>query len=164
MIIDSMSSRDQSFMLSAALRSLGKNFSAVPDYGDDSGWESSERTMVAAAARYLDIVIGSKPGRRFVLVSWLTDPSGAGLGDGIGIRRAVIAALSRSKSDLELAFEKSLQQFGDQLYLKHTPILQQEGKIRPKMSYTKLTSEQYMLKSSYYLLAASFKSQRSNFP
>lgn len=63
------------------------------------------------------------------LVSWLTSSSGAGLGDGIAIRRAVVVVLSREKTDIETVLDKSLQQFGDQLYIKHTPTIQQDGKI-----------------------------------
>jgi hypothetical protein len=37
--------------------------------------------------------------------------------------------LSRDKSDIQAVLEKSLQQFGDQLYIKHTPTLQQDGTV-----------------------------------
>ena len=83
--------------------------------------------MVSAAARLINMVVNNQDFRKIQLISWLTSSSGAGIGEGIAIRRASVAALSGSKNDLEAIFEKSLQQFGDQLYIRHTPIMQQEG-------------------------------------
>lgn len=67
------------------------------------------------------------PHQKEHLISWLTGTSGAGLGDGIAIRRTVVVVLSKDKAAIETVLEKSLQNFGDQLYIKHTPTLQQEG-------------------------------------
>jgi telomere length regulation protein len=63
----------------------------------------------------------------FLLILWLTSSSGAGVGSSIAIRRAAIAALSVDRTDAEAILDKSLRQFGDQLYIKHTPTMQQEG-------------------------------------
>lgn len=60
-------------------------------------------------------------------MEWLTGSSGAGLGEGVGIRRAAVAVIAQNKDDLVMVLEKSLGQFGDQLYIKHSPMLQQEG-------------------------------------
>ena len=65
--------------------------------------------------------------RKSHIITWLTSSSGAGVGDGISIRRSVIVALAEDKNDIEMVLEKSLKQFGDQLYIKHTPTMQQEG-------------------------------------
>ena len=73
------------------------------------------------------MVVNNQEFRKIQVVSWLTSSSGAGVGESIAIRRASVVALSVSKNDLEAIFEKSLQQFGDQLYIRHTPIMQQEG-------------------------------------
>lgn len=66
--------------------------------------------------------------RREVLINWCASSSGAGLGDGIGIRRAVVAALAQDRDAIIAVLEKSLAQFGDELYIKHSAILQQDGK------------------------------------
>ena len=58
----------------------------------------------------------------------MIDEPGAGVGDGIGIRRAVVAVLAKDKEAITTVLEKSVNQFGDQLYIKHTAVLQQEGK------------------------------------
>ncbi|KAG7121153.1 DNA replication checkpoint protein tel2 like [Verticillium longisporum] len=61
------------------------------------------------------------------LVLWLTNSTGAGLGEAIGIRRAVVAVVGKDKECTSQVLEKSLSQFGDQLYIKHSPMLQQEA-------------------------------------
>ncbi|KAL8688985.1 MAG: hypothetical protein Q9218_005233 [Villophora microphyllina] len=58
------------------------------------------------------------------LLQWL---SGDGLVQDLSIRRAVVAALAEDFEKLKVALSESLQSFGDKLFIKHTPILQQEG-------------------------------------
>ena len=90
--------------------------------------ESSAQQTVSAVAGVIRDVIQDDETRLSHLVSWCTASSGAGLGDAIGIRRAVLAVLA-DKDAITTVLEKSLNQFGDQLYIKHTAILQQEGKL-----------------------------------
>lgn len=108
----------------------GLYLSASVTTEDDSQWWQSDTKMVSSVASLISQIVGSNvPHHKEHLVSWLTGSSGAGLGDGIAIRRAVVVVLSREKTDIETVLDKSLQQFGDQLYIKHTPTLQQDGKI-----------------------------------
>jgi telomere length regulation protein len=83
--------------------------------------------VVSAAAGLISLVLDNQESRKAQLISWLTGSSGAGVGEGIAIRRAAVVALSADKHDLEAIFDKSLQQFGDALYIRHTPVIQQEG-------------------------------------
>lgn len=94
---------------------------------DDLDWWRADAGVVSAAAGLLAVILGNDLTRKAQLVSWLTGSSGAGVGDGISIRRAAIAAVAVEKGDIELVLEKSLLQFGDQLYIRHTPTMQQEG-------------------------------------
>ncbi|KAK4128953.1 putative DNA binding protein [Parathielavia appendiculata] len=89
--------------------------------------DAASTPTIAAVAGALDGVLGKDENGRRHLVEWLTASSGAGLGDGVGIRRAVMAFMSQNKDDLVNVLEKSLSQFGDQLYIKHSPMLQQEA-------------------------------------
>ncbi|KHN96479.1 uncharacterized protein MAM_05768 [Metarhizium album ARSEF 1941] len=82
---------------------------------------------ISAVAGVLDAVIQNDAGRKTHLLTWCCSPSGAGLGYGIGIRRAVVAVLAKDKGGITSLLEKSLNQFGDELYIKHTAILQQEA-------------------------------------
>ncbi|KAM3555388.1 hypothetical protein ARSEF4850_006019 [Beauveria asiatica] len=88
--------------------------------------EASENRLVSSVAGIINTLIQDDSTRRSFLVSWCTASSGAGLGDSIGIRRAVLAALATDKDTITSVLEKSLTQFGDQLYIKHAAILQQE--------------------------------------
>jgi telomere length regulation protein len=90
-------------------------------------WWKIDAENISAAAGLINKLLGNQDSRRMQLITWLTGSSGAGVGETIAIRRASIASLSESKNDVEVVFDKSLQQFGDQLYIKHTPIMQQEG-------------------------------------
>lgn len=65
--------------------------------------------------------------RKSCLVGWLTSSTGAGLGEGIAVRRTVVAAIGENKDDVLGIVEGALALFGDELYIRHSPALQQEG-------------------------------------
>lgn len=88
--------------------------------------DSKANVTVSAVVGMLDTIIGGDGSRQAPLISWCTAPSGAGLGEGVGIRRAVVAVLAKDRETMTTVLEKSLSQFGDQLYIKHAAILQQE--------------------------------------
>ncbi|KAH8180073.1 telomere length regulation protein [Sarocladium implicatum] len=88
--------------------------------------DTSSDPTVSASAGLLKSVVAGDRARRDVLVNWCCSTSGAGLGEGVGIRRAVLAVLGQDKESIASVFERSLAQFGDELYIKHTPILQQQ--------------------------------------
>ncbi|KAK3300809.1 telomere length regulation protein-domain-containing protein [Chaetomium fimeti] len=96
---------------------------------DRLGRCESEATqpLISAVAGALNGILGSVENGTRHLVEWLTGSSGAGLGEGVGIRRAVMAVVSQERDELVTTLEKSLGQFGDQLYIKHSPMLQQEA-------------------------------------
>ncbi|KAH7328868.1 telomere length regulation protein-domain-containing protein [Stachybotrys elegans] len=81
---------------------------------------------VSAVAGVLRKVIEGDEARTNILIAWCTSSSGAGLGAGVGIRRAVLAALASNTAAITSVLEKSLAQFGDELYIRHAAILQQE--------------------------------------
>lgn len=54
-------------------------------------------------------------------------PNGGGVGEPIGIRRALVCVLSKDEVVLKGLLEKSLGQFGDKIWIRHTPIMRQEG-------------------------------------
>jgi hypothetical protein len=117
-----MSQLDQRKVLVMILKILG---SRMPFTQEES---VEDYPLIWAAAGIINSVIGSSQARKSHLIAWLTDATGAGLGEGCGIRRAAIAAISEDKDAIVAVLEKSLNQFGDQLYIAHSPILQQEGK------------------------------------
>lgn len=86
---------------------------------------------VSAVAGLLMEVALNDETKRDVLISWCASSSGAGVGDGVGIRRAVVAALARDREAITTVLEKSIAQFGDELYIRHSAMLQQDGNDYP---------------------------------
>lgn len=82
---------------------------------------------VSAVAGLLMEVALNDETKRDVLISWCASSSGAGVGDGVGIRRAVVAALARDREAITTVLEKSIAQFGDELYIRHSAMLQQDA-------------------------------------
>lgn len=123
-----LTASEQRNLLHTALKLISQDYlSAVVTSEDDSQWWTKDGELVSAAARLIHVLTSGDETRKSQLISWLTTSSGAGLGDGIAIRRAAVTALSGSADDLESVLDRSLKQFGDQLYIRHTPTLQQEG-------------------------------------
>ncbi|WZH40134.1 telomere length regulation protein-domain-containing protein [Fusarium acuminatum] len=91
--------------------------------------DTSPNDKVSAVAQLLKELALNDATRREVLINWCASSSGAGLGDGIGIRRAVVAALAQDRDAIIAVLEKSLAQFGDELYIKHSAILQQDAQF-----------------------------------
>ncbi|KAI0540008.1 telomere length regulation protein [Xylaria digitata] len=122
---------------------------------------NEEYPTIWASVGVLRSIVAGNEAQRNNLVAWLTSASGAGVGEGCGIRRAAVAALADHKESISTVLERSLNQFSDQLYIKHTPILQQEAHAQVlllsagyvhRLTPMKLT---VLLRSSAYLNAVS---------
>ncbi|KAF9879743.1 telomere length regulation protein [Colletotrichum karsti] len=122
-IFSQFSQLDQKRVIYAVLKHLSEAFL---NKLDDSELAKPNST-ISAAAGIMEGMVSNDESRKTHLVSWLTSSTGAGLGDGIGIRRAVLAALAQDRECVNLVLEKSINQFGDQLYIKHSPMLQQQA-------------------------------------
>lgn len=127
-LIAKLPSFEQRNVLFSTLKIASRDYlSSSTTTEDNAKWWRSDASAVSATAALIKLVVDSEESRKSHLVSWLASSSGAGIGDGIAIRRAAVASLAIEKADIETVLEKSLQQFGDQLYIRHTPTLQQEG-------------------------------------
>ncbi|KAF8451513.1 telomere length regulation protein-domain-containing protein [Terfezia claveryi] len=99
-------------------------------------WESSAAAVMRASG-VINGIARLDPGFWTLLVEWIH--SAAGVGEGIGIRRAVIAVLSTEggefgiqggPQEVKSVLEKAMKKFGDSLWIKHTPIQVQEVNIQ----------------------------------
>lgn len=127
-LLAKLPSFEQRNVLFSILKTISTEYlSSLTTTEDNPQWWRSDASVVSAAAALIKLVVDSEESRKNHLISWLTSSSGAGIGDGIAIRRAAVTSLATERADLETVLEKSLQQFGDQLYIRHTPTLQQEG-------------------------------------
>ncbi|KAK8908136.1 hypothetical protein QC760_003998 [Botrytis cinerea] len=93
---------------------------------DDDTWWQANAIIISATAKLINMLTADNESRKDHLIAWLTSSSGAGMGEGVAIRRAAIVSLSKNKKDMESILERSLSQFGDNLYIRHAPTLQQE--------------------------------------
>lgn len=89
--------------------------------------DSVDANTVSAVAGLIKRVTDSSAVLHEQLVLWLLTNLAVGLMNGIGIRRAVVAVVAENPKNLVEILEKSISEFGDQLFIKHAPIIQQEG-------------------------------------
>ncbi len=123
LLLDGLPLADQRRVFFSTLKIFSEDY--LSRYGTCEPDEG--KVAVAAVAGAIGSLIGVDGTRRDLAVEWLTSSSGAGLGEGVGIRRAVMALISQDRDRIVSVLEKSINQFGDQLYIKHSPMLQQEG-------------------------------------
>ncbi len=85
-----------------------------------------DTTFVAALAGLINAIV-QDPRLKEYLVSWLATGPGVSLTENMAIRRAVVTVVAQDREQLVQVLEKAMGQFGDQLYIKHTPMLHQQG-------------------------------------
>ncbi|KAI2781829.1 telomere length regulation protein-domain-containing protein [Daldinia loculata] len=156
-LLSSLLPLEQRKVLSLALKLLSDKY--LNSIHDTS--EINDAPIIQAASGVLKAIIGNDETRKNHLLNWLTSGSGAGIGEGYGIRRAAVAVFFDDKDFITTVLEKSLSQFGDKLYIKHAPLLQQDAHAQVlllsagyvhRLAPIKLT---ILLRSSLYLNAVS---------
>ncbi|KAL8903936.1 MAG: hypothetical protein Q9171_007230, partial [Xanthocarpia ochracea] len=86
--------------------------------------DADSNTRIGGTAAMLDKLSREDEDITKLLIEWL---SGDGIVQDLRIRRAVIAALAEDSDDVKANLSDILRLFGDKLYIKHTPVLLQEG-------------------------------------
>jgi telomere length regulation protein len=123
-LLSNLNQADQRKILVSVLQFLSRTYLNKLGRCDDP----QHTAVISAASGVLHAIVEQDKSKLDHLVSWLTSSSGAGLGEGVGIRRAVLSVVSRDRDNVVNVLDKSISQFGDQLYIKHSPTLQQDGK------------------------------------
>lgn len=91
------------------------------------------------------------------LVSTLIRSTIPSLDDSVAARRSVIAVISRNDEKLHTLLENAIKLFGDSIYIKHTPIIQQEALAQTLVvsaGYVHRTQPMFltmMVKSTYHV-------------
>ncbi|KAK8049665.1 telomere length regulation protein [Apiospora phragmitis] len=157
-LLDLLSSADQRKVLLIVLKLLSSEYlssvnldGAIKDY-----------PTIWAAASVLQSVIGASNVRKAQLVSWLTGATGAGLGETCGIRRAALAVLVDDKEAMFSVLESSLGLLGDQLYIKHSPMLQQEAHAQVLLLSAGYVHRKSPIKLNVLLRSSNFLNTISN--
>lgn len=125
-----LSNSDQRKVIHSLLRMCSTQFlsseSTTNSVNYINQWWKKDVMPVSAVAALISATITGNDIIKAHLLSWLSGNFGAGIGEGVSIRRSAIAAISNDKHCIESIFEKCIEQFGDHLYIRHTPTLQQE--------------------------------------
>lgn len=98
------------------------------DNGDGDGWWRRDAGRVAAVAALLAGFVLPDADVRAVVLAWLTATAGGGVGEPLGLRRALVAVVAQDELALRALLEKLLLQFADKLWIAHAPIVRQEGR------------------------------------
>ncbi|KAL8848600.1 MAG: hypothetical protein Q9221_006374 [Calogaya cf. arnoldii] len=106
--------------------SLLRNLNKTPmsSSSDGAARESGSLKLIRGIAAFLDWLSEKDEDLASLLVEWL---SGDGIVQDLRIRRAVVAALAEDLDTLKSTLTDALRSFGDKLYIKHAPVLHQEG-------------------------------------
>lgn len=94
---------------------------------DTENWWEQDSEIVGGVAAFLEKLIVPDEELPTIIQDWLLSSSGGGVGEPLALRRAIITVISKDTLVFREVFRKSLQQFADKLWIKHTPILRQEG-------------------------------------
>ena len=102
------------------------------DDGGATGWWRRDAVQVAGAAALLAGFVLYDDDVRALVLAWLTATTGGGVGEPLGLRRALVAVIAQDELALPTLLEELLQQFADKLWIARAPIVRQEGRsVRP---------------------------------
>ncbi|KAH3387036.1 hypothetical protein KXW42_006849 [Aspergillus fumigatus] len=121
---DKLRPTDQLAFLESVFRDLQKRFFPVSiSYLDFAN--TSDQTVEGVAA-LCSIIICKRPHLVSQLADWLAKGQ-AGSIHTVGLRRALLAALSDRKDIIQNLLSSSLEQSGDKFYIRHAPMSSQEA-------------------------------------
>ncbi|KAK4447560.1 DNA replication checkpoint protein tel2 [Podospora aff. communis PSN243] len=157
-LLDSLPQTEQRKVLFSTLKILSADY--LNRLGNCDSEESRAPTSAVAGA--ITSFVGASETRRGHLVEWLVGSSGAGLGERVGIRRAVLAVVAQERALAVAVLERSISQFGDQLYIKHSPMLQQEAHAQVLLLAAGYVHRKWPLKLSMLLKSSPWMNAISN--
>lgn len=105
------------FTLTFSTRKYTLNDSLKSESGDAS---------IKAAATLISQVVGNAPLLREKFQAWLSDPT-LHVTETLGTRRAALAAMEKDEEVMQHVMEANLRLFGESLFIKHAPMVQQEA-------------------------------------
>ncbi|KAG9750242.1 hypothetical protein KCU75_g13636, partial [Aureobasidium melanogenum] len=133
-MLQSLQMHEQKQLLDQTFKVLSKqclSLIAPPDFDDNM--TKTPSTIAAASATIMEL-IGNSEAMRGHLETWLSDPA-LNASESFGLRRAAVSAFvhaSKGTSNMledpiQDLTEKIMKRFGDNLFIQHSPILQQEA-------------------------------------
>ncbi|KAL5116942.1 telomere binding protein [Pleosporales sp. CAS-2024a] len=113
--------------------------------------------QISGVAALLHTLVKGNEGLTDHLVSNLTRSTIPSLDESLSARRSVMATLAQDQDKLHTLLENSIKMFGDPIYIKHVPVLQQEALAQNLVlcaGYVYRTQPMFlsmMAKSSYHI-------------
>ncbi|KAF2806631.1 uncharacterized protein BDZ99DRAFT_448045 [Mytilinidion resinicola] len=147
-ILQRLAAYQQRQFMNSTIVCLSKNYlDSIPNTKDEVSLKRSR--MVSGVAGLIHSLIRGNDVLSDYLVSILTGAVSGAVDMNLACRRSMIAALSTEAGRLQAIMDRSLASFGDQMYIRHTPILHQEA-----LSQTLLLACGYVHRSQPTSLAA----------
>ncbi|KAK7531064.1 telomere length regulation protein-domain-containing protein [Phyllosticta citricarpa] len=103
-----------------------------------------EKKALSGASALIAVLISSNDSMKDALVNWLSSENCV---SSFLSRRAALAALQNDEDRMVKVMERTMEQFGDELFIKHTPMIQQEA-----LAQVLLISSGYIHRSDPMLL------------
>lgn len=126
-LLEQLPAHEQKKILSGVLKYASETYFSFSSISADS--TAVDAAAVSAVAGLIKQVTGNSAVLHEQLVSWLLTNLAVGLINGVGVRRAAVAVVAENRKGLSEILDKSMAEFGDQLFIKHAPIIQQEGTL-----------------------------------
>ncbi|KAL1635545.1 telomere binding protein [Neofusicoccum ribis] len=124
-MLQKLRTHEQRQYLFSFLNILSKRILAGPQVHEKDPGVASKKSSSSAAL--LQAVTSSSDALKESLVAWLISPQSGNSSVSFATRRVAIATLQSDEDRMCKVMERSMEQFGDELFIKHTPILQQEA-------------------------------------
>lgn len=133
-LLQNLQVHEQRQILDQTFKVLSKtclSLTSLPDFHDVS--METPSTISAASALIVEL-IGDSEAVRAHLETWLSDPA-LNASESFNVRRAAVSAFANASNGtanvledpIQELLEKTMKRFGDNLFIKHSPILQQEA-------------------------------------
>ena len=143
----SLSTTEQRNVLFSIIRIASKRLQNFNQKQTNYHQQAENLKPLQGVAGLISALIADNSGLKRYLFEWLTSNNATGVGSGRLEVRAIIAVVAQNQGKplgflqaqyclkiadlLQDVFRTTLTSFGDKLYIKHAPILQQEGLAMP---------------------------------
>jgi telomere length regulation protein len=133
-LLDALQPHQQKLFLDHTFKLLSKTSSLLHLPADFDDSPSQTPASIAAITSIISSLIGTSKTMQNHLTMWLSDPA-MNASESFNMRRAAVSALVHSSKSaasmledpVQDLMEKTMKQFGHNLFIKHSPILQQEA-------------------------------------
>ncbi|KAF3127130.1 telomere binding protein [Orbilia oligospora] len=131
-LLSHLKEHERGIYINTLLKLLSQNH--LPIHLEDSENYTKRVSLAAKIIEELCILNdGLQNGYQDILLEWILVNGGPGSGEPIGIRRAIICALKASTEAptiFQEALESQVQTFGENLWIRHAPIIHQEVNVQ----------------------------------